>query len=170
MEAGQVIEVPPPAFERAIDVAALSEHGPMLLATARLITGDEDEAQDLVQATFEIAIRHLGSLQDPTATRAWLLRIETREAFRVARRLRRFVRLDGRLADTASNERALGERAEIGEALRKLPARTRAAVVLHYLADLSVRETATALDVSENTVKTQLKHGLARLREDLGHD
>jgi RNA polymerase sigma-70 factor (ECF subfamily) len=170
MEAGQVIEVSAPAFERATDVAALSEHGPVLLATARLITGDEDEAQDLVQATFEIAIRHLGSLQDPAATRAWLLRIETREAFRVVRRLRRFVRLDGRLAETASGEPGLGERAEIGEALRKLPARTRAAIVLHYLADLSVRETATALDVSENTVKTQLKRGLARLREDLGND
>ena len=36
------------------------------------------------------------------------------------------------------------------------------------MAGLSVAETATALGVSENTVKSQLKTGLARLREALG--
>jgi DNA-directed RNA polymerase specialized sigma24 family protein len=34
---------------------------------------------------------------------------------------------------------------------------------------LSVAQSAEALGVSENTVKTQLKRGLALLREDLGH-
>ena len=51
-----------------------------------------------------------------------------------------------------------------------LPPRTRAAVALHYLAGLSVRETAEALGVSENTIKSQVKTGLVRLREVLGND
>jgi len=78
-----------PATARTRDeiVDELAAHGPVLLATARLITLDLDEAQDLVQTTFEIAIRNIGSLRDPDALRAWLLRVEVREAFRLVRRL-----------------------------------------------------------------------------------
>ena len=140
----------------------------MLLAAARVITLDNDEAKDLVQATFEIALRHIDALREPTALRAWLLRIETREAFRVVRRLRRVVRLDGHVRELASPESGVGQRAEMREALLTLPARTRAAVALHYLAGLTVGETADALGVSENTIKSQLKTGLVRLREVLG--
>lgn len=150
----------------AID--ALHEHGPVLLATARIIVRDEDEAKDLVQSTFEIALRRIDSLREPAALRAWLLRIETREAFRVSRRLRRLVQLDGHVQELAAPGPDLRHRAEIGDALMALPIRTRAAVALHYLAGLSVRETAEALGVSENTVKTQIKSGLTRLREVLG--
>jgi RNA polymerase sigma factor (sigma-70 family) len=152
--------------QAAID--SLHEHGPVLFATARIITRDEDEAKDLVQMTFEIALRRIDSLREPGALRAWLLRIETREAFRVTRRLRRLVRLDGHVQEIASPGPDVGHRAEIGDALMALPARTRAAVALHYLAGLSVRETADALGVTENTVKTQIKTGLVRLREVLG--
>ena len=48
-----------------------------------------------------------------------------------------------------------------------MPRRVRAAIALHYLEGYSVRETAAALGVSENTIKTQLKTGLSRLREEL---
>ena len=143
--------------QAAID--ALHEHGPVLLATARIITRDEDEAKDLVQMTFEIALHRIDSLREPAALRAWLLRIETREAFRVTRRLRRLVRLDGHVQELVAPGPDVGYRAEIGDALMALPTRTRAAVALHYLAGLSVRETADALGVSENTVKTQIKTG-----------
>ena len=153
---------------RQAAIEALHEHGPVLLATARIITRDEDEAKDLVQMTFEIALRRIDSLREPASLRAWLLRIETREAFRVTRRLRRLVRLDGHVQELAAPGPDVGHRAEIGDALMALPARTRAAVALHYLAGLSVRETADALGVSENTVKTQIKTGLVRLREVLG--
>ena len=58
----------------------------------------------------------------------------------------------------------------VRRALSSLPRRMRAAVVLHHMAGLSVTETAAALGVSENTVKSQLKTGLARLRGALGDD
>ena len=60
------------------------------------------------------------------------------------------------------------DRLALRESLRLLPRGARAAIVLHYLAGYSVRETSDALGVSENTIKTQLKRGIARLREDLG--
>ena len=59
MDTAQVKGIAPDST-RARDtmIDELYEHGPLLLAAARVITLDHDEAQDLVQATFEIALRH----------------------------------------------------------------------------------------------------------------
>ncbi|MDP9224649.1 MAG: sigma-70 family RNA polymerase sigma factor [Actinomycetota bacterium] len=151
-------------------VDELYTHGPVLLAAARVITLDDDEAQDLVQTTFEIALRHLDGLRDPRALRAWLLRVQTREAFRVVRRLRRLVSLDGHVHEVPTVGSDPTQRIDVRDGMARLPRRTRAAIALHYLAGLSVPETARALGVSENTIKSQLKTGLARLREDLHDD
>lgn len=168
MDTVDAIEVVP-AGSRTRDalVAELDGHGPMLLAAARVITLDTAEAEDLVQTTFEIALRRIGDLREPRALRSWLLTIQTREALRVVRGLRRLVSLDSRVAEIPSPTLDLAERADVREALRHLPRRTRAAIALHHLAGLSVAETARALGVSENTVKSQLKTGLGRLREEL---
>jgi RNA polymerase sigma factor (sigma-70 family) len=99
----------------------------------------------------------------------WLLRIETREAFRLKRRLRRVVRLGWQRPPERANAEDTPGSLEVRDALRRLPPRIRAAVVLHHMTGLSVAQSAEALGVSENTVKTQLKRGLALLREDLGH-
>ena len=41
----------------------------------------------------------------------------------------------------------------------------RTAVVIHHMVGLSVAETASAMGISENSVKSELKVGLERLRE-----
>jgi RNA polymerase sigma factor (sigma-70 family) len=168
MDTAEVIEVVrvDPGTRDAL-VAELYGHGPILLAAARLITLDNDEAEDLVQTTFEIALRHADRLRSPLALRGWLLTIQSREAFRVVRRLRRVVRLDSRQEAIPSQGVDLAQRADIRHALSTLPRRTRAAIALHYLAGLTVPETAKALGVSQNTIKSQLKAGLGRLREEL---
>ena len=143
---------------------------PDLLAVALSIVFDLDEAEDLVQVTIEIALRRSEDLRASQSLLPWLLRIETREAFRLKRRLRRVVRLGWQQPpERASAEDTPGS-LEVRDALRQLPPRIRAAVVLHHMTGLSVADCAEALGVSENTVKTQLKRGLALLREDLGHD
>src|SRR5664279_2732031 len=64
---------------------------PDLLAVALSIVFDLDEAEDLVQMTIEIALRRSRDLRETQSLLPWLLRIETREAFRLKRRLRRVV-------------------------------------------------------------------------------
>ena len=146
---------------------ALQREAPVLLAAARAITLDDAEAEDLVQATFELALRHRASLREPGALRSWLLTIQAREAFRLVRRLRRMVRFGPAVTEITVPGPANTDTLAVRDALRSLSPRVRAAVVLHHMAGLPVAEVATALGVSPNTVKTQLKVGLARLRETL---
>lgn len=146
-------------------VATLHDHGPLLLAAARAITRDEAEAEDLVQTTFERALRAAPTIRDARAIRAWLLTVQTREALRVVRRLRRTLHLDPTIHELPVGGPDVSEWIELDEALGKLSRPIRAAVVLHHMVGLSVRETADALGVTENTAKARLKTGLARLRE-----
>jgi RNA polymerase sigma-70 factor (ECF subfamily) len=140
---------------------------PTLLATARYLSRSEADAADLVQATLEIALRRRSQLRDPARLRSWLLAIETREAFRLRRRLRALVSLDGSVLEVPAVGGPSDADLEVRMAVAKLPTRMRAAVVLHHMASLSVTETAEAMQVSENTVKTLLRLGLVRLREVL---
>jgi RNA polymerase sigma-70 factor, ECF subfamily len=139
---------------------------PTLLAAARYLVRSEADAADLVQATLEIAVRQRHQLRDPARLRAWLLTIETREAFRLRRRLRSLVTLDGRVLEAPVAGPSVDDLA-VRLAIAKLPGRMRAAVVLHHLVSLSVAETAEAMGVTQNTVKTLLRHAFAQLREVL---
>lgn len=58
------------------------------------------------------------------------------------------------------------ERELLMTALRALPERQRACVVLRYFEDLSVADTAEALRCSAGTVKSQTSHGIAALRRE----
>ncbi len=146
---------------------ALEREGPILLAAARAIVLDDAEAHDLVQATFEIAIRRIDDLREPAALRAWLLAIQAREAFRARRRIRRILRLDSSLSEIPGPAMVSADDLAVRDALRRLSPRVRAVVVLHHLIGLPVDDVASALGTSRNTIKSQLQTGLARLRREL---
>jgi RNA polymerase sigma-70 factor (ECF subfamily) len=157
-----------PAEARGADLAVeLIGHEAALLATARLLVGNEAEARDIVQQTLEIGLRRMDQLRDPARLGAWLTTIAVREAFRLKRRLKRLVSLDASVREISVGLAADVASLPLRDAVARLPDRIRAAVVLHYMVGLSVQETAKAMAVSENTVKTQLKTGLRRLRESL---
>ena len=150
--------------------AAFEREAPILLAAARAITFDPVEAEDLVQTTFELALRNVHQLKDPAALRSWLLTIQTREAFRLVRRLRRGLGMRGAVAEVDVTPVSSTDSLVIRDALRALPPRMRAVIVLHHMAGLTVPQVARALDRSENTIRSQLRIGLQRLREALRDD
>ena len=112
---------------------ALWRHTPALLAAARALVRNESDARDLVQTTLEIATRKAGDLRDPTALRSWLLAIQTREAFRLRRRLARVIRPNPVISEIAAASGPNADVIAVRAALAQLPPRARAAVVLHSL-------------------------------------
>jgi RNA polymerase sigma-70 factor (ECF subfamily) len=147
--------------------AAVAAETPTLVAAARLILLDEAEAWDVVQTTIEIALRRGESLRDRGALRAWLLVILSRQAFRLRRRVRRALSLELAEIELHSVSGPTVDRVAVRDALARLPVRTRSAVVLHHMFGLSIAEVATAMHVSENTSKSQVRVGMNRLREVL---
>ena len=59
---------------------------------------------------------------------------------------------------------------DLRRALALLPARQRAAIVLRYYCELSIEESAAALDCSPGNIKSQTSRGLATLRRVLGEE
>jgi RNA polymerase sigma factor (sigma-70 family) len=144
----------------------LAAYGRELQAAAYLILRDRADAEDVVVQTLLTAWDKGGAIRDEGAIRAWLYRVATNHALRLRRSEARVVRLTVVPDDPGPLDfaRQSADRVALLAAIDELPLRTRAAVVLHYYADLSVADVATAMGTSPNTVKTQLREALERLR------
>ena len=145
----------------------LARYGRELQGVAYLILRDRAAAEDVVVDTLLTALERGEQLRDETALRGWLLRIATNRALGVRRSGARVITLQV-LPDQADAVHDHDDRLALLAAVERLAPRTRAAVVLRYYADMSVRDVAETLGTSENTVKTQLREALAHLRTTLG--
>ena len=149
----------------------LAEHGREIQTVAQVILHDRDEAADVLAETVIAAWEKGSSLRDPDALRPWLLRVATNRALSRRRRTARLVALDSILEPETADLRGAAEaHVAVLEGLAFLAPRERAAIALRYLADLSVEEVARAMGTSPNTVKTQLREALAKLRRGMADE
>ena len=152
-----------------------------ILAVARRFSRVREDAEDIVQQSFQNAFVHLHKFEGKSSFSTWLTRIAINEALMLLRRnrCRREVSIDDlsgneedalRLAmpdSRAGPESASlqGERHRIlYEAMDKLTPKTRTAIELRELGELSTQETARALGLSVGAVKTRMFHGRRKLR------
>jgi RNA polymerase sigma-70 factor (ECF subfamily) len=144
----------------------LEQHGSEIQGVAYLILRDRQAAEDVLMDTLIAALDRGSALREGGALRSWLLRIATNRALGKRRRERRVVWVEV-LPETPASQPDMADRLALLAALADLPPRSRAAVVLHYYADLPIAEVAAAMGTSQNTVKTQLRTALGRLRASL---
>jgi RNA polymerase sigma-70 factor (ECF subfamily) len=123
--------------------------------------GSRTIADDVVAEAFARAIEHDRAIGEPEA---WLYRTAFRLAASELRRRKR----DLPLAEEATS--ADHRLFEVLQAMRRLSPGQRAAVFLHYQADLPVRAIARMTGTSPATVKVQLHRGRSRLRQLLSDD
>ncbi|MFT3873253.1 MAG: SigE family RNA polymerase sigma factor [Nocardioides sp.] len=133
-----------------------------LVRSAYLLTGDFQRAEDLVQEALIRAAQRWDALSKGHPD-AWVRTVIFREHVSWWRRVRRETVTD-RPPDVA-HDPPRETPVMVQTALAQLTHKQRAALVLRYLEDLSVAETAAVLGVSEGTVKKQCSVALARLRE-----
>jgi RNA polymerase sigma-70 factor (sigma-E family) len=145
---------------------------PALLRTAYLLTGDHARAEDLVQSALVRVHRHWARVQAASPD-AYVRKVMVNLNTDWWRRLGSREQAAGLAAEvdrpTSADAYASFElREELWAALRELPARMRATLVLRYFEDLTEAETARILGCSLGTVKSQTSRGLARLEHLLG--
>jgi RNA polymerase sigma-70 factor (sigma-E family) len=147
--------------------AAFEEHYSGVVRFCVLLSGRRDVAEDLAQEAFVRLASKIGGL-GPEAVGPYV----RRSAVNLWKNRLRRLALERRHQTTAvepaaSTSTTVEERDEVMAALRRLPVRQRACVVLRYYEDLSEKETAAALGCSAGTVKSQTSKALARLRREL---
>lgn len=139
---------------------------------AYLLCGDWHRADDLTQTAFVRLHRKWGSIREPRALDAYLRRILVRAMIDETRRPWRRERFVADAPEVPRDDAAesVVTRQTLVDALRRVPPRQRAVLVLRFLEGLDVAATAAALGCREGTVKSQCAAGLATLRTVLGED
>jgi RNA polymerase sigma-70 factor (ECF subfamily) len=139
-------------------------YGPVVRSLT-LVFGDRIVAEDAAQGAFERAYRKWRSISRLGRPGTWIYVVALRDARR--RLQRRDAPDDGIVPESVSFEEAAVASVTIHEALDHLALRQRTAVILRYLAGLSIAEVAEVMGCAEGTVKATLHTGLRRMRVDL---
>ena len=130
---------------------------------------DREAAEDCTQDAFERAFKAWKSWRPDAPAEAWLHRIAINLAINGQRRERlqevgAVLRRLGRPAGSA-DPADVAERSDLLAALRKLPPKQAAAIVLRHFHGYSNREIAISLGVPERTVASRLAAARARLQQ-----
>jgi RNA polymerase sigma-70 factor, ECF subfamily len=152
--------------DEAAFTALYQRHSPYIAGVVYRLLGDDAELDDIVQETFVAAARHLDSLVNASALRAWLVSIAVRRVHKQlsARRRRRFVLSN--LFDLVARSSDPEDRRQVDElydALDRLPVDLRVPWSLHRIEELSLPEVALACGVSLSTVKRRIADAEQRL-------
>ncbi len=144
------------------------DHYDRLVQALTILAGDREVAADAVQEAFARLVRswdYLARYQDPAG---WVRRValnqirdNRRLSFRQARYLARF----GQQEPTTDGPTA--EDPVLWAKVRALPLKQRTAVALYFVGDLTAREVAQTMRVSEGTVDQHLHRALETLRDKL---
>lgn len=131
------------------------------------MTGDRAEAQDAVQEAFVRAWARRTRFDRDGAPESWIRITAWRIAVTRWRRTKKGQRLMELAAQTepvAQTEPIAGptpDRVAFAEALRRLPAEQRRALVLYHLCDLTIEQIAAETGAPAGTVKARLARGRA---------
>ena len=163
--------------------AMMRRYNRRLYRTARAILKDDSLAEDALQEAYLAAFRHMDEFRGDAALGTWLTRIVVNQALQALRRTRRdrvvvpFEESDAQhealnvadSPDTGPENMLLRAQTRrlIERNIDALPEGYRTVFVLREVEDLTVEETAAALDIPAATVRTRLFRAKARLRESL---
>jgi RNA polymerase sigma-70 factor (ECF subfamily) len=149
----------------------LRRYNQRLFRVARAILRDDAEAEDAVQQAYLAAFTALPQLGDRQRFAAWMTRITVREALRRRGRPLQLAIVDDSDTDPELSIKGPEERAASRElrdtleaAIDSLPDAYRTVLIMRDVQELSTRETAEALDTSEESVRVRLHRARRALK------
>ena len=152
------------AFARLYERHAAGVHGVLLAAAPR------EEARDLVQEVFLLALRAITGLEDPARVGPWLLAIARNRARDAHKARREPVELSEEMEPAVSASTGLDEEQEAEHALaavRSLPESYRETLILRLVEGLSGPQIAERTGMTHGSVRVNLHRGMKLLRERL---
>jgi RNA polymerase sigma-70 factor, ECF subfamily len=167
------------AFELLVE-----RHARKIRRVAERVTGNREDAEDIVQQTFQKAFVHLQKFEGRSSFSTWLTRIAINEALMCLRANRRAsaVLIDELNTDEGSAfglqipdlgpspERAYSQKEReriLSFAVDQLAPGIRTAIQLRHLDERSIKESAQMMGVSVAAVKSRVLRGRRKLRETL---
>ncbi|MEV6590886.1 SigE family RNA polymerase sigma factor [Streptomyces acidicola] len=149
----------------------MKDRQPVLLRTARSLTANPSDAEDLLQTALTKTYVAWDRIEDHRALDGYVRRalLNTRTSQWRKRKVDEFAcdelpEPEPTATGDPAEQQALHD--AMWRAIMRLPARQRAMVVLRYYEDLSEVQTAEVLGVSVGTVKSAVSRALGKLRED----
>lgn len=164
------------AGDRAAFEQVMRRHNGRLFRVARSILSNDSDAEEALQEAYIRAFSGIAGFKGEASLATWLTRIAINEALMRLRRRRESAPIEEGLAlpDPRPSPEQNAARRElrglVERALDSLPAAFRAVFVLRAVEQMSVEETAAALGIREETVKTRFFRARRLLREHLGEE
>lgn len=161
-------------LEPAVVHEWMDKYGGQLQSVAQAFAEGSMEAEDILQRTWVTAWRQGARLEPDSHVGAWLHQITLnigRSAYRKRVGRRKLFERWGWRAGPVEPPATLAEelyRLELWRAVAELPNLQRQVLIYRIVEDMSVSDTAAALDRAEGTVKASLHRALATLRRRLG--
>jgi RNA polymerase sigma-70 factor, ECF subfamily len=170
---------------RAFEVL-MRRHNRLLFRTARSIVKDDSEAEEILQEAYLKAWRALDGFREEATVSTWLVRIVVNEALSKLRKRKRaaVIPIDAHVAATLgqpafdevekNHPESIAMMSQMKTLLEShidaLPDVFRPVFILRAVQELSVEETATALNIPEATVRSRFFRARGMLREALARE
>ncbi|MDW2884480.1 sigma-70 family RNA polymerase sigma factor [Exiguobacterium artemiae] len=148
------------AFEQLILL-----HSEQLYRTAYVYVKNEQDALDVVQETVYKAFISIGQVKEPKYFVTWLTKILIRNCYRV---LNQQTVVADLIEQIPMKESSREEHLDLIDALSHLRKEYRDVLVLFYFHDVPMKEIASFIGITLNTVKTYLRRGREELKKQLG--
>ena len=133
------------------------------------MTGHQSDAEDILQEAFLLSFKNLGQLKDPATFGGWLRRIVVNECIRFSKNSFTWNEWSAEQTETmteAPDEWWTAVSLEtLHREIRSLPEGCRQVFVLYAMEDLSHRDIASDLGISESTSKSQYHRARQLLRQ-----